>query len=154
MDEVDLQLLHLLSEDGRASYAALAREVGLSDGAVRQRVDRLLQAGAAVPVVVLDHERLPRMSVTWFGLRAHPGCLDDVVKGLGDIEEVTYVVLCTGRFHLLGEIRADSLESAFAVASERIAQLPVELLQTFPALEVFKENLTWLPPSGEGPVSV
>src|SRR5690349_2190651 len=40
-DEVDEQVIALLQRDGRMSYACIGREVGLSEGAVRQRVQRL-----------------------------------------------------------------------------------------------------------------
>ena len=46
LDELDRQLLHLLSQDGRRSYADLARDTGLSTSAVHQRVRRLEQRGA------------------------------------------------------------------------------------------------------------
>lgn len=155
VDEIDLRLLHLLSQDGRASYAALAREVGLSDGAVRQRVERIFEAGVAMPVALLDHDRLPQMAVSWFGLRVAPGRLEEVLEALRDMEEVTYLVLCTGRFHMLGEVRAPSLEDTLRVISEQVGTLPVELVESFPALDQLKENFTFLPPvEGAGPVSV
>ncbi|MGH9167058.1 MAG: Lrp/AsnC family transcriptional regulator [Acidimicrobiia bacterium] len=154
VDQTDLEILHLLSQDGRSSYAALGRELGLSDGTVRQRVERLFGAGAAVPVAFLDHGRLPRMAVMWFGLRARPGHLEEVTAALREVEEVTYLVLCTGRFHLLGELRAASMEGTYHVLTERIAALPLEVLESFPALDEFKEEVTWLPPSGTGPVSL
>lgn len=45
-DAVDRQLMRLLVQDGRRSYADLARETGLSTSAVHQRVRRLEQRGA------------------------------------------------------------------------------------------------------------
>ncbi|HWG94757.1 MAG TPA: Lrp/AsnC family transcriptional regulator, partial [Mycobacteriales bacterium] len=45
LDAVDRQLLRLLMEDGRRSYADLARETGLSTSAAHQRVRRLEQRG-------------------------------------------------------------------------------------------------------------
>ena len=46
LDDLDRQLLSLLVEDGRRSYADLARDTGLSTSAVHQRVRRLEQRGA------------------------------------------------------------------------------------------------------------
>lgn len=46
LDDLDRQLLRLLSADGRMSYADLARDTGLSTSAVHQRVRRLEQRGA------------------------------------------------------------------------------------------------------------
>jgi Lrp/AsnC family leucine-responsive transcriptional regulator len=45
LDAVDLQLVRLLVQDGRRSYADLARETGLSTSAAHQRVRRLEQRG-------------------------------------------------------------------------------------------------------------
>jgi Lrp/AsnC family transcriptional regulator, leucine-responsive regulatory protein len=45
-DALDRQLMRLLVQDGRRSYADLARETGLSTSAVHQRVRRLEQRGA------------------------------------------------------------------------------------------------------------
>ena len=46
LDDLDRSLLRLLAEDGRRSYADLARDTGLSTSAVHQRVRRLEQRGA------------------------------------------------------------------------------------------------------------
>lgn len=46
LDALDRQLLLLLAQDGRRSYADLARDTGLSTSAVHQRVRRLEQRGA------------------------------------------------------------------------------------------------------------
>ncbi|MFN2522735.1 MAG: Lrp/AsnC family transcriptional regulator [Mycobacteriales bacterium] len=46
MDEVDRQVLALLTKDGRRSYTDLAKDTGLSTSAVHQRVRRLEQRGA------------------------------------------------------------------------------------------------------------
>ena len=48
LDDLDRQLLVLLVEDGRRSYADLARDTGLSTSAVHQRVRRLEQRGAVL----------------------------------------------------------------------------------------------------------
>jgi Lrp/AsnC family transcriptional regulator for asnA, asnC and gidA len=45
LDEVSKRLIELLQADGRQSYATMAKEVGLSEAAVRQRVQRLRAAG-------------------------------------------------------------------------------------------------------------
>jgi Lrp/AsnC family transcriptional regulator of lysine biosynthesis len=45
MDDKDKQILQILKEDGRAGYAAIGKQVGLSEGAVRKRIDKLTQSG-------------------------------------------------------------------------------------------------------------
>lgn len=45
MDEIDERLIKLLKENGRASYIELAKQVGLSEAAVRRRVKILHEKG-------------------------------------------------------------------------------------------------------------
>ena len=54
LDDVNKQIIEQLQRDGRMSYAALAKVVGLSEAAVRQRVQRLLDNGVMQIVAVTD----------------------------------------------------------------------------------------------------
>ena len=54
VDDVGKRLIEELQQDGRRSYAALAKTVGLSEAAVRQRVQRMIDAGVMQIVAVTD----------------------------------------------------------------------------------------------------
>src|SRR5437763_3086531 len=54
LDDVSRAIVEQLQADGRRSYAAIAQAVGLSEAAVRQRVQRLLDAGVMQIVAVTD----------------------------------------------------------------------------------------------------
>ena len=54
LDEIDKAIIRALQVDGRMSYAKLGPEVGLSQAAVRQRVQRLTDSGV-VQVVAVTH---------------------------------------------------------------------------------------------------
>jgi DNA-binding Lrp family transcriptional regulator len=61
LDPVHLRILHILERDGRASVAAIAREVGLTDNAVRYRIRKLRNSGVVRRVTVhVDPTRLGR----------------------------------------------------------------------------------------------
>ena len=61
LDRIDRRILGLLTEDGRMSHAAIAKEVGLSGPAVHERVRKLEQAGViAGYTAILDPEKLNR----------------------------------------------------------------------------------------------
>lgn len=56
MDRIDEQLVSLLTADGRATFAELGDEVGLSAPAVKRRVDRLRASGTLRGfTAVVDH---------------------------------------------------------------------------------------------------
>ena len=54
LDEVAKAIIEQLQQDGRRSYAAIGKEVGLSEAAVRQRVQRLIESGVMQVVAVTD----------------------------------------------------------------------------------------------------
>src|SRR6478736_5551014 len=54
LDDVSKRIIEQLQEDGRRPYAAIGKAVGLSEAAVRQRVQRLLDAGVMQIVAVTD----------------------------------------------------------------------------------------------------
>lgn len=45
VDEIDQRILHILRENGRASYTEIARRIGLSEAAVRKRISNLIRRG-------------------------------------------------------------------------------------------------------------
>lgn len=45
MDSTDQEILDILKEDGRASYTEIADQVGVSEGTVRNRVERMIEDG-------------------------------------------------------------------------------------------------------------
>ena len=61
LDETDKALIEALQHDGRMPYTRLADRVGLSEAAVRQRVQRLIESGVCQIVAVTDplDARLP-----------------------------------------------------------------------------------------------
>src|SRR5215813_4098423 len=54
LDEISKRIIEQLQQDGRRSYAAIGKAVGLSEAAVRQRVQRLTDAGVMQVVAVTD----------------------------------------------------------------------------------------------------
>ena len=54
LDDTAKRIIELLQEDGRASYAAIAKAVGLSEAAARARVQKLLDSEIMQVVAVTD----------------------------------------------------------------------------------------------------
>ena len=70
LDDVAKRIIELLQEDGRQSYAAIAKAVGLSEAAVRQRVQRLLDAEVMQIVAVTDPLQVGFARQAMIGIRA------------------------------------------------------------------------------------
>src|SRR5262249_60810067 len=77
------------------SYAGLAKVVGLSEAAVRQRVQRLLDAGVMQIVAVTDPLMLGFARQVMVGIKV-TGDMRPVADAIAAIPEVDYVVICAG----------------------------------------------------------
>ena len=104
VDDVDRALIAGLVEDGRATYAALAPGVGLSQAAVRTRVQRLLSEQVITVTGRVDPASLG-LGVFAFAFLEVGGQVDKVAAAVADIDPAVFVVVTAGRFDLMVEFR-------------------------------------------------
>src|SRR5215467_4583953 len=103
LDETAKQIIEQLQQDGRRSYAGIGKAVGLSEAAVRQRVQRMVDAGVMQIVAVTDPMQLGFARQAMIGIRC-TGDTTKVAEKLASIEEVDYVVLTAGSFDAIVEV--------------------------------------------------
>src|SRR6202451_4148629 len=101
-DNISKRIIEQLQEDGRRSYAAIGKAIGLSEAAVRQRVQRLQDAGVMQIVAVTDPLTLGFRRQAMIAIKAD-GDLEKVAVHLTDMEEIDYVVITAGSYDLLAE---------------------------------------------------
>jgi len=97
LDDLNKAIIEQLQQDGRRSYAAIAKAVGLSEAAVRQRVQRLLDAEVMQIVAVTDPLQVGFHRQAMIGVNAD-GDIRDVADKLAALPEVDYVVITAGSF--------------------------------------------------------
>jgi Lrp/AsnC family transcriptional regulator, regulator for asnA, asnC and gidA len=142
LDETSKKLIELLQADGRRSYAALGKEVGLSEAAVRQRVQRLLESGVMQIVAVTDPLSVGFFRQAMIGIRCE-GDLDAVADALAAMDEIDYVVITAGSFDLLVEIVCESDDHLLQVLG-RIRVVPgVRSTDSFVYLKLRKQTYAW-----------
>ena len=143
LDDVSRAIIEALQRDGRASYAAIAREVGLSEAAVRQRVQRLLDSGAMQIVAVTDPLQVGFRRQAMIGLRV-AGDITPVADALTPMPDVAYVVTTAGSFDLLVEVICEDDEHLLDLLCRRIRALPgVSATETFVYLKLNKQHYDW-----------
>jgi Lrp/AsnC family transcriptional regulator, regulator for asnA, asnC and gidA len=143
LDDVNKQLIEHLQRDGRMSYAALAKTIGLSEAAVRQRVQRLLDSGMMQIVAVTDPLMLGFARQAMVGLRV-TGDLRPVATALAEIPEVDYVVFCAGGYDLLVELVCTDDEHLLRLLNDSIRTVPgVTATDTFMYLKLAKQTYAW-----------
>jgi Lrp/AsnC family transcriptional regulator for asnA, asnC and gidA len=143
LDDVSKAIIEQLQQDGRRSYAAIGKEVGLSEAAVRQRVQRLIEAGVMQVVAVTDPLQLGFARQAMVGVRVR-GAVEPVADAVSELEDVDYVVITAGAYDLLVEVVAESDEHLLATISGGIRTIPgVESTDTFMYLRLHKQTYSW-----------
>jgi Lrp/AsnC family transcriptional regulator for asnA, asnC and gidA len=143
IDEIDKAIIRELQLDGRTAYAKLGPAVGLSQAAVRQRVQRLIESSVMQVVAVTDPLTLG------FGLQAMVGVKVDgdlrvVAAKLAQVDEVAYVVVTSGRFDLLVEVVCRDNEQLLALVNDVVRAIPgVRTTETFTYLHLEKQTYSW-----------
>ena len=142
LDDVSKAIIEQLQEDGRRPYATIGRAVGLSEAAVRQRVQRLLDAGVMQIVAVTDPLQLgfPRQAMV--GVRTSAD-LETAADQLAEIAEVDYVVITAGSFDLLVEVVARNDDHLLEILKAIRAVPGVTTTETFTYLKLRKQTYSW-----------
>jgi Lrp/AsnC family transcriptional regulator, regulator for asnA, asnC and gidA len=143
LDEVSKRIIDQLQEDGRRPYATIGKAVGLSEAAVRQRVQRLLDAGVMQIVAVTDPLQVGFSRQAMIGVKAE-GDLGKVADRLAEMTEVDYVVITAGSFDLLVEAVCENDDALLDLISGKIRTIPgVRSTETFVYLKLRKQLYNW-----------
>ena len=143
LDEVSKGIIEQLQQDGRRSYAAIGKVVGLSEAAVRQRVQRLIDSGVMQVVAVTDPLELGFARQAMVGIRV-TGRLEPVADALAELSEVDYVVITAGSYDLLAEVVCESDDHLLSLISGKIRTIDgVVSTETFMYLRLRKQTYSW-----------
>jgi Lrp/AsnC family transcriptional regulator for asnA, asnC and gidA len=142
LDEISKRIIEQLQLDGRRSYAAIGKAVGLSEAAVRQRVQRLHETGVMQIVAVTDPLTLGFRRQAMIGLNCD-GDLAQVADDLASMDEIDYVVLTAGSFDLLLEVVCEDDDHLLEILSRVRAVPSVTSTETFVYLKLRKQTYTW-----------
>jgi Lrp/AsnC family transcriptional regulator for asnA, asnC and gidA len=143
LDEVSKAIIEQLQADGRRSYAEIGKAVGLSEAAVRQRVQKLTDSGVMQVVAVTDPMQLGFYRQAMIGIR----CTGDtrvIADKLAGLPAVDYVVLTAGSFDVMAEVVCGSDEALMDILNDEIRSLEgVVSTETFVYLKLHKQLYNW-----------
>ncbi len=142
LDSFSRHIIEQLQADGRRSYAAVGKAVGLSEAAVRQRVQRLLELGVMEIVAVTDPMSVGFRRQAMVGVRCS-GDLQRVADLLAGMEAIDYVVITAGSFDLLVEVVCEDDDQLLDILGQ-VRSLPsVTTTETFVYLKLRKQTYHW-----------
>jgi Lrp/AsnC family transcriptional regulator for asnA, asnC and gidA len=142
LDDISKRIIEQLQVDGRQSYAAIGKAVGLSEAAVRQRVQRLQEAGVMQIVAVTDPLTLGFRRQAMIGLKSD-GDLEKVADDLASMEEIDYVVITAGSFDLLLEVVCEDDDHLLEILGRVRAVPSVTSTETLVYLKLRKQTYSW-----------
>jgi len=141
LDDLDRRIIDALAADGRRPLVRIAAELGVSESSVRNRVTRLMKGGVMQIVAATNPLKLGYGVMSMIGLRIEPTRLGDASEALEALDEVTYLIACTGRYDLLAEVVCRDNQHLLDLLSVRIAAIAgVRSTETFGVLAVLKES--------------
>jgi Lrp/AsnC family transcriptional regulator for asnA, asnC and gidA len=143
LDDVSRAIIEQLQEDGRRPYATIGKAVGLSEAAVRQRVNRLQDTGVIQIVAVTDPMQVGFSRSAMVGIEVD-GDMESVADTIAALPEVDYLVITAGSFDILAEIVCEDDDALLQIINRRIRALPgVRRTETFMYLTLRKQIYTW-----------
>lgn len=142
IDDTDRAIVEILQRDGRTPFTSIATEIGLSEGAIRKRVQRLTESGYMQVVAVTDPLGLGDRRVALVGVRID-GRTDTAAARIGELAAVEYLVATAGRYDLMFEVIVDSEQHLLDLLSDLRERTDVVEVEAFPCLKLYKQTFAW-----------
>lgn len=142
LDHIDRAIIEQLQVDGRTPYTRLGAVIGLSEAAVRQRVQRLIDTGVMQVVAVTNPLSIGYRRMAMIGVRTE-GPSDTIAAALQSMPDIDYLVVTAGSFDLMCEVVVgDDLD--LLELTNRIRSVDgVTSTETFIYLSLVKQTFTW-----------
>lgn len=155
LDALDQGLIRALQKDGRTSYSALAKRLGVTEGTIRNRLARLLASRVIRVVAVADLVKVGMHATAITGINIQRNKIKQALVRLMDMPEVRYIAVTTGTFDIIIEVVLPNNDMLHDFLVERLASVPgVIRRDTSMILKIHKQSYTWLPEpasNGEAP---
>lgn len=125
MNATDAALLNILIKDGRASFADIARQLGISRAHARTRVQSLVESGVIeLFSAVVNPEKLGKVISTFIDLRVAPAAMETLSQELADCPEVVSLYIMSDLQSLHIHTLTDTYETFDRFVRERIFNRP------------------------------
>jgi Lrp/AsnC family transcriptional regulator for asnA, asnC and gidA len=145
LDETDRRIIQHLREDGRRSYAAIARDVDLSEASVRQRVTRLLR-DQVIHIAAATRPTSFGFLTAGVGIKVEGGRHEEVACQIAELPEVEFAATCLGNYDIHVDVVCEDRERLYEIVVEKIRSLPgVRDADVFLYTKVIRDQLAWRP---------
>jgi DNA-binding Lrp family transcriptional regulator/CBS domain-containing protein len=151
LDQLDRQLIVTLQRDGRMSNVEIARQLGVAEGTVRKRLERLTESRIINVTAVVNPGMLVATVPVFIGVEVEMARVEQVAAALSAMPEVLRVAVVAGDYDIMLEAVLPSMDRLLPFLRDTIATIPgVKRTETFQVLEVAKWSSDWPIPEEVG----
>jgi len=144
LDKVDLQIIRILQRDGRTPNTDIARDLGVSESTVRNRISRLIDKKVMQIVAVADPFKLGLDVAAIIKIHSDVKKVDTVATELSKIDEIWYVALATGRSTFDVEVYVKNIHQLHQLLEKRIWPIDgIEQTETSVVMSYIKREYCW-----------
>lgn len=136
-DAVDQHILSILENNGRATNREIAESVGVSEGTVRNRVERLIRDDVLRIVGVTNPSKLGLNTAAVISISAELSRITDIAERIAEAEGVVYVGYTTGN--------ADIIVLAFFPSNDELTDFMTQSLAAIPGILKAETNIILKP---------
>jgi Lrp/AsnC family transcriptional regulator for asnA, asnC and gidA len=149
LDQLDKQIVDILTDDGRMSSSDIAKKIGgVTERMVRYRLKRMIQKGVIVVSAIVDSRAIGYPVTADVFIEAEPGQVFDLAKKIAEYENVTYVACSTGERDISVQIVAHDNRELYNFVAETIGCLPgVRRTTTSIVPVIIKDDARWRLPA-------
>jgi Lrp/AsnC family transcriptional regulator for asnA, asnC and gidA len=150
IDNIDLEIVGMLMEDGRMHAAEIARRVGnISERAVRYRIDRMVENNVIRLSAIVNPKGVGMNVVADVWLEVESDSILEVAKKMAEFENVSYVACSIGETDVSVQVQARDTAEVYRFVTEVIGKVPgVRKTTTSIVPLVIKDVYQWRIPPG------
>ncbi len=124
MDRLDCEILAILQKDGRRSFTEIGKSVGVSEGTIRNRVTRLVDDGTLRIIGLVDPHQVGFDAPAIIQVTVSPPHLEKAAQAIAQFPEVSYLLMVSGEYDLIVEVRCRSREHLASFIRDFLQQIP------------------------------
>lgn len=123
LDEIDWEITRILRES-QVPNSAIARELNLSEGAIRQRLKKLTDSGVIMVRGLINPDILENQEIAMVTATiAEPSLLETKAREIAELPDVQSVNITTGRYDLIIEVLVDSNKGLVKFITEELSRV-------------------------------
>lgn len=123
MDKLDFSILSHLQEDGRRPFTEIAKRLGVTEGTIRKRATKLIEDDVVRIIGLVEPRKVGFEAPAIIHVTVAPPHLDAAAQTIKSFSEVSYLLMVSGEYDLMVEVRCRDREHFAAFLRDRLQQV-------------------------------